>query len=457
MGSELLARFAAYLGRRVVWIAVAGLLSPRGDLRADMIVLHNGQTYTGVIERLTSQSAEIFDGNLRRIVVNVDIAKVIRDRPDTSWVIVGDRMIEQGDWDAADSAYRRALETTEQPDVIFHRLDQVKALRFSLPGSEKAERLLKSGQLTGAANAFLALTRRAKTTAQQHYWTQRLAEVYAALAAQRVTSATTELDPYLVYALAISPDCASAHAVLGEHLRSWDCNKAARYEFLLALDLDPTEERARAGLAALGETWTFHVRQTDRSGLLGWVASQSELAPGDSPPLTQALAQVVERRVARMRAEPVRLLLAAYLLEPTTALSYEGTLPYPGFAEIIPQILKETQLTSETTPYDKTIIRAALAVRIDPRLVRAIAKVRSDFQPDHVSPDGERGIIPLNRPQWQIAASLAGKDWSFEKDAGDWEKSLTLGCRYLDWLRNEVLRPYASGRLDNLMSIQVEK
>jgi len=457
IGPEPLSRFAGSLRRRLIVIAVACLLWRGGDLRADVIVLRNGQTYAGVVERLTSQSAEIYDGNLRRVVANVDIAKVIRDRPDTSWVIVGDRMIEHGDWDAADAAYRHALETTEQPDVVFHRLERVKALRFRLPGADRAEQLWGSGQLTGAAQAFFALARRAKTAAPQHYWTQRLADVYAALAAQRVTSATTELDPYLIYALAIAPDCASAHAVLGEHLRSWDCTKAARYEFLLALDLDPTEERARAGLAAQGQTWAFSAARTDRSGLLGWVEGVSPMAPGDSPPLTKAeLGRIIEQRVSRMRSDPVRLLLAAYLLEPTSALSYEGALPYPGYREIIPQLLKESRQTTATTSYDKTIIRTALTVRIDPRLMRAIARVRSDFRPEHASADGERGMVPLSRVQWQIAASLAGKDWSFAKDAGDWEKSVALGCRYLDWLRNEVLRPYVSGRLDNLMSIQAE-
>ena len=71
MGSAVLARFAAYLGRRVIVIAVGCWLVQAGDLRADMIVLRDGQTYAGVIERLTSQSAEVFDGNLRRLLKKV--------------------------------------------------------------------------------------------------------------------------------------------------------------------------------------------------------------------------------------------------------------------------------------------------------------------------------------------------------------------------------------------------
>jgi soluble lytic murein transglycosylase-like protein len=145
--------------------------------------------------------------------------------------------------------------------------------------------------------------------------------------------------------------------------------------------------------------------------------------------------------------------LAAYLGEPTAALAYEGTLPYPGDEKLIPAILAETANTSGTTPYDIAIIKMGMATRIDPRFVRAIAKILSACKPDYVSPDGRRGLIPLRRQQWEMAARALNLNWSFDTESGDPEKNVRLSYGYLQWLRSDCLRPYAGTRLDHLERI----
>ena len=423
-------------------------------LPGDVVVLKNGRAYAGVIERLTSQSVHLFDGNLRRVVAQADVKEIIRERDDTSWAIVGDLMVEQRDWDAAAVAYRRALEKTQQPDVLLHRLEYLGALRYAVAGSRKANDLLQAGHYQQAAPALFAVVKNAQDVARKHYWTERLARAYVGLASQRASSATAEVDPYLVYALAIAPDCGSAHALLGERLEAMGLGDVARWEFLLALDFDPTEDRARARLAARGEAWTYDPKQRDRSGLHDKVEGRPRLPiAGDVPLTTAALATVLDDRVENWGPQPVRVLLAAYLVEPTTALAYEGVLPYPGYGELIPAIQKETANTSGTTPYDRMLTRTGIATRIDPRFVRAIAKVRSGCKPDYVSPDGARGLIPLRCRQWETAAWLAKQNWPYEKDSGDAEKNVGLAFRYLDWLRRDILKPYVGARLDRLERI----
>lgn len=424
---------------------------------ADVVVLQNGRAYGGVIERASSQSVELFDGNLRRVVATGDIKEIIRERADTSWVIVGDLMIAQRDWTAAAAAYRRALETTRQPDVLLRRLDYVASLRYEVEGSKQANALLEAGQCKSAALGLAAVVRNAGDVARKHYWTERLARAYVGLATPIASSETVAVDPHLVYALAIAPDCGPAHTALGERLEMCGFGDAAHREFLAALDFDPTDQRARSRLAARGETWTYDPARNDRSGLRDWIERRTPLATaGEAPLTTKTLARAMEKRVeqaARLSPPPARMLLAAYLLEPTVALAYEGALPYPGDDAMAAAILKETANTSETTIYDALFIKTGIAARIDPRFARAIASVRSKGEPDYQSEDGGHGLIPLRRPQWEIAMGALGQKWLFEDDAFDAEKNVRAAYAYLDWLRQTVLKPYAGTRLNRLERI----
>ena len=438
-------------GRSIHVVAVPIVLGLAGTVRADVVILNNGRAYAGLIEEQTSRSVQLFDGNLRRVVATAEIKEISRERMDTSWVIVGDLMVRQRDWETAASAYRKALDATDQPDVLLRRLQRLRAFRYRLPGGEEAESLVEAGNYAEAARTLFGVIQGAQTVAQRHYWTDQLGRAYAGLASQEASSPTAHVDPYLVYALAIAPHCGRAHALLGERLEALGNDEAARQEFLLALDLDPIEARARSHLAVLGEPWTYDSNENDRSGLREAIERRSPLVVESEAPLTTAaLARLMQRQLGRPGVHAGRLLLAAYLLDPTAALAYEGHLPYPTYGREIALILKESSQATGTTPHDKTFIGTAIKVRIDPRFVRAIAQVRSACQPTYVSPDGARGIVPMTRGQWEAAAHAAGVDWRFEPDALDAEKNIEMACRYLDWLRRVVLKPYAGGRLDRL-------
>jgi len=424
---------------------------PTFTAHADVVVLRSGRAYAGVIERETSRTVCLFDGNLRRLFALGNVEKIIRERPDTSWVIVGDIMLSQGDLDSAGAAYRKALALTDQPDVILQRFAKLRAVRFGIVGAEQAEKFLAAGEFENAARALHNVARRAKSVAQKRYWAERLARAYVGLAEKVESSPTIQVNPFLLYALSIAPTCAPAHRLLGERLERLGFRSEARFEFLLALDLDPLEEGAKAQLEKLGVRWRFDPKKRNRSGLRGWIEAQKPLGLDEEAPLTTgALAAAIRRRVARLGRQPARLLLASYLVEPTAALAYDGVFLYPGYRKTIRGILRETNEPSGETPYDKAVIAAAIKVKIDPRFVRAIAKVLSACKVEYVSPTGARGLVPLTRRQWRIAARLAGKNWDFERDSADPEKNLALACRYLDWLRREVLGPYAGGRLDHL-------
>ncbi|MBM3334610.1 hypothetical protein FJY63_08100, partial [Candidatus Sumerlaeota bacterium] len=173
--------------RALLWIAIAGSLWLAIPAQGDVVILHDGRMYAGVVERTTSQSVELFDGNLRRIVSRSALKEIVHERLDTSWVIVGDQMARQSQWDAAAAAYRQALRATDQHDVVLRRLEQLRSVRFRLPGSEKAESLLDAGHYAEATTALSGLIRDAHEPGQRHYWTLRLAQAYVGLA-RRQTS-----------------------------------------------------------------------------------------------------------------------------------------------------------------------------------------------------------------------------------------------------------------------------
>ncbi len=469
-------------GNRAGWIYAAGAAilgivwcGCFWAARADEVVLTTGQRYTGIVEQYTSHSVVIYDGNLRRVISHADVKDIIRDRTDTSWVLIGDRMVTQGDWDAAGRAYRQALEITDQPEVVLRRLERLRAYRFALPDSDKAETFLQSGHYADAAKVLTALVALSKDPGQRQHWAGRLAEAYVGLAEATTASASLlHVNPYLAYALAIAPDCAAAHAALGERLEQLGFATAARQEYLLALDLDPLERRARKRLAARGERWVYDPKAANRSGLRDYLERRTVLAPEASAPLTTAaLAAALEKRVARLSSQPARLLVSAYLLDATAALAYEGLLPYPDLRDVTAAVLEETRRTAETTEYDALFVRPAVAYRLDPRFVRAIARVRSGLKPDFVTKEGARGIVPLTERQWDAARSLPARGATelsaqaaapaasplpaaaaFPQGSNDPAVCIEMAYRYLDWLRREVLKPYVGDRLDRLERVQ---
>jgi tetratricopeptide (TPR) repeat protein len=422
-----------------------------GVLHADVVVLKSGRAYVGVIERRTSSSVYLFDGNLRRVVGQGDIKQITRERPDTSWVLVGDLMLAQRDWQAAGEAYTKALELTDQPDPVLRRLERLRVARYLLPGGKEAEALLAVGKFEEAAKALHDVTLRARDLAQQRHWTERLSRAYVGLASQRANAGATEVEPYLAYALSLAPASGSAHAALGERLESLGFTEAARVEYLLALDLDPLTTRARTRLEARGESWTYDRDEVNRSGAVSWANQQPLFSLDPDPPLTtDSLAAAIRRRFEQQPVERTGLLLGAMVYEPTAALAYRGALPYPGFEDMVDDIREETAEAEGQTKYDIGFVRSAIRFRIDPRFMRAIARVRSDYRPGFKSPKGARGLVPLTRVQWAVASDAAGVDWDFETVATEPEKNIDLACRYVEWLRRDALRPYVGNALDRL-------
>lgn len=71
--------------------------------------------------------------------------------------------------------------------------------------------------------------------------------------------------------------------------------------------------------------------------------------------------------------------------------------------------------------------RAAGEARIDPRLLRAVAQVESNWNPRAVSPVGARGIVQIMPATWnELLGRYGGKN-----DPFDPEQSLRLGAHYL--------------------------
>jgi len=375
--------------------ALAGVPAATRVAEADVVLLRGGRAYAGIIERHTSETIQLYDGNLRRVIALGEVQQIIRERPDTSWLLVGDIMAKQRDWETAAEAYRNALEQTNQPEVLLKRLEHLRAMRFELPGADLARAALEQGEYKEAATALANLVGQSQGLAQKHYWANQLARAYIGLAERYEGAPPPAVNPYLVYALLIAPDSATAHARLGAVLDEAGRREAARQETLLALDLDPVEPEARSRLASMGVDWAYDAASKDRSGLRNRASREPALDPEGEPPLTTAaLARSI--RGAPADAKAVRLLLAAYLVEPNAALAYRGDLPYPDVRKTIASILADLPRTAETTPYDRMIIAAAIKYRIDPRFLRAVGRVRSGLKPEYAGPDGaDRGGLAL--------------------------------------------------------------
>jgi tetratricopeptide (TPR) repeat protein len=422
--------------------------------QADEVILKNNRVYSGVIEKWTTESVTLFDGNLRRILPFVNIRRVIQERPDTSWILVGDRMMRQGDWETAAKAYRRGLDVTTEPDTILQRLELLKRQRYDLPNSEEATALYQAGHYRKAAALFTALVQASEGLGQKHYWTDWLARAYAGLARGEPEDGPRKIVDYLVYAFAIAPDCGPAHTVLAEYLQHHGFNDPAREEWLLALDLDPLDVEAQTQLASIGADWTYDPEGRAPEDLRLWAQRPPVVTPSDEAfATTEPMIRYFRHQLVQAAPSPVCYLLGSYLMNPTAVLCNRGRLPYPEFDGVIEKTMKQIVEEKAAEKYDPIIIREAVKVRIDPRLIRAIARVRSSFDAAYVSPRGERGLVPLRADQWAVAAEVAGVDWTFEANANDVEKNVQMACTYLDYLRRRVLPPYTTDSLDRLERI----
>jgi tetratricopeptide (TPR) repeat protein len=430
-------------------VGTAVALWPAGAA-GDVVVLKSGRAYAGVIERQTTESVRLFDGNLKRVFALGDVKRVVRERPDTSWLLVGDLMLEQGDFKTAAEAYHNALEQTNQPDVMLERLERLKMHRFYLKGGQEALSLLENGKYDQAIPALHKLARQSKGLGQQNYWTNQLARACVGLAASEEEATTGGVNPLLVYALNVGPQSGAAHAMLGEHLVRQGYRDLGRRELLLALDFAPTDARARRQLANLNEEWSYDAAKSNRSGLRELIEGRTPADLPDEPPLTAEAATEAVRVALAEPGTAIRVLTAAYLLDPTAALGYRGDLPYSGYTDTVNAILKETADPSGKNVFDPLVIGAAIKHKIDPRYVRAMSKVRAKLNPAYRGPDGARGFIPLTPEQWAIAARRAKVDWSFERKADEPEQNVPLAVEYLDWLREEPLAPFLGDRLANL-------
>lgn len=427
---------------------------------ADVVVLKNNHMYSGVIEEYTSQSVQLFDGNLRRVLSVGNIRRVVQERPDTSWILVGDRMLRQEDWKTAAYAYNRALEYAKQsdddaqPEVALERLANLRAYRYHVPGGDEARSLLKSKRYAEAAEALSAVVQKAEGMAKTHYWVDQLARAYAELASEALSDDPAKVNAHLIYALGIAPDCGPARAVYAQHLEKAGFHEEAQAELLVALTLDSIDPIARGLVEPFGVDWTYGADPQVNDQLLNWARRNPTLLPAAEAPLTTPdLAAKIEGPLVAQLKQPARLLLAAYIMDPTTAIVNQGNLPYREITPVIEKVFSTTKHTTGETPYDKPILKSSVKVKIDPRFIRSIAIARSEYVPDYQSPRGERGLLPLSRRQWEIAARYADVDWDFDKSAGDVDKSAEMACQYLEWLRRVALAPYVRGKLEHLERI----
>ncbi|MEP6718418.1 MAG: transglycosylase SLT domain-containing protein [bacterium] len=136
---------------------------------------------------------------------------------------------------------------------------------------------------------------------------------------------------------------------------------------------------------------------------------------------------------------------AAYLAVPGGIDSYYGWLATDhlasvadgrsrGFAgERIEQVkaLLDQMSESYPVPYRQTIINAAKARKLDPRLVLALIKQESVFRPMAKSPAGARGLLQLTMDAAKKYAAHAGMSLTEENQLYQPETSIRLGSEYL--------------------------
>jgi soluble lytic murein transglycosylase len=89
---------------------------------------------------------------------------------------------------------------------------------------------------------------------------------------------------------------------------------------------------------------------------------------------------------------------------------------------------------SYPAPYRPTLVRAAKARKLDPRLVLAFIRQESVFRPTAKSPAGARGLLQLTIDAAQKYATAAGLNAVSESQLYQPETSIVLGTEYLETL-----------------------
>lgn len=142
------------------------------------------------------------------------------------------------------------------------------------------------------------------------------------------------------------------------------------------------------------------------------------------------------------------LLLAGYNAGPTAVMTYRGEVPYPETVNYIKRVLYYLDNPPQNGKYSDIIENKSVKYNLDPRLIHAIIKVESDFNPDDMTHNwagGARGLIQLVKEDWNDTIKRMNVNWKYETYVFDPDKNLEVGCHYLNWLTKTHLPNWING------------
>jgi tetratricopeptide (TPR) repeat protein len=433
--------------RPAIWCLVCAVMLP-SSLKADIIVLQNGQKIEGVILSEDEETYQVQVSKTTFILQKDRIKTVVKEPPDTTLVRLGDEAFHKRRFQEARGYYLKALGITTEKDVVTERLNLVARTVYQEVELPRAEAAFKSGSYRRAADLYLGLLAKYPGEAFTTELKQGAAQAYYFLAREAFAQ-LRDRDGYLMIqqALTSDPGAPQVHLLLGEQLLRHKKSRLAAEEFAIVLAYDPSNKAAATWLAEIGAQFT-----EQEIAALGRDAGKKPFNLDylyDDQLLMRRTHRVVAEQIKestpeKKNLETLSLLLQAYNAGPWAVVSYKGNVRYKETVGYVAKVLHWLRNDLPQSEYDHLIMKYAQRYELDPRLVKAIIKVESNFDPRCVSRVDARGLMQIVREDWDDTMQRLGETWSFDDNVFDPDKNIHVGCHYLNWLRRDFLPTFFS-------------